>query len=62
MGPFSLLLSAGGALLFYLLYKALYFFFGQLQSPLRELRGPQSNYFFYGDLKQIWPAVRILLS
>ena len=50
----SLLLTPG----FYSVYKLVRFFYNNLTSPLRVLPGPPSASIIYGNLKQIWEAVR----
>jgi len=42
----------------YSVYKLLRFFYNNLTSPLRVLPGPPSASIMYGNLKQIWEAVR----
>jgi len=44
----------------YAAFKALTFFYGQWASPLRALPGPKSPSFIYGNMKQVFDAVRSL--
>ena len=53
----SLLITLG----LYSVYKLLEFFYNNLTSPLRVLPGPPSASIIYGNLKQIWSAVRSIL-
>jgi hypothetical protein len=57
MFSLTLPLSVVGALLALGLFKVIRFLYVQFDSPLRDLPGPSSNNFFYGDLKQIWESV-----
>ena len=54
----NLLISTGGTLLVFTLYKIFEFFYAQFTSPLRDLPGPRSPSFLYGNFKEIWHAVR----
>ena len=53
----KLVLSVGATLAAYGLYRLLEFVIGQLNSPLRDLKGPPSPSWVYGNLKQIFDAV-----
>ena|ERR1700730_13488346 len=54
----KLALSAGATLAAYGVYQLAKLVIGQLNSPLRDLRGPESPSWFFGNLKQIFDAVR----
>ena len=58
MGYERIVLSLLSTLGLYSVYKLLRFFYNNLTSPLRVLPGPPSGSILYGNLKQIWEAVR----
>lgn len=49
--------SLAGTLLAYGLYKVIRLIYGELTSPLRDLPGPKSSSWIYGNFKEIWEAV-----
>jgi hypothetical protein len=56
----NLLISTGGTLLVFGLYKVFFFFYDQFTSPLRDLPGPKNPSFLFGHFKEIFKAVRRL--
>ena len=58
---FNLLLSTGGTLLAYGVYRLLCVLYAQYTSPLRDIPGPESPSFLYGNFRQIWNVVQLSL-
>jgi hypothetical protein len=56
----KLVLSAAATLLVYGLYKLVVVVLGQLNSPLRDLPGPKSPSWIYGNFAEIIAAVRTI--
>lgn len=54
----KLLLSVTTTLLAFGLYKAVQFIVRNYNSPLQDLPGPESTNWIYGNLKEIFDAVR----
>ena len=56
----KLLVSSLGALFTFGLYQLVKLIITQRKSPLRDLPGPETSHWFYGNLREIWKAVRRL--
>jgi len=57
----QLLASVSGTLVFYGLYRLSNLIYEEINSPLRDLPGPKSESLFYGNFKQIWDAVSVVV-
>ena len=49
--------SLTATLLAYGLYKVVKLIYDEVTSPLRDLSGPKSSSWIYGNFKEIWEAV-----
>ena len=49
--------SLAATILAYGLYKVIKLIYGEVTSPLRDLPGPKSTSWIYGNFKEIWEAV-----
>lgn len=55
---FELLGSLAATLGAYVLYRLIKLYYEEYTSPLRDLPGPKSTSLIYGNIKEIWDAVR----
>lgn len=55
---FELLGSLAATLGAYVLYRLISLYYEEYTSPLRDLPGPKSTSLIYGNIKEIWDAVR----
>jgi hypothetical protein len=56
LGPLTATVTAYG------LYRLIKLYYEEFSSPLRDLPGPKSSSLIYGNIKEIWEAVRHRVS
>jgi hypothetical protein len=59
MALLQLLASVTGTLVIYGVYHLFKLIYNEINSPLRDLPGPENESLFYGNFKQIWGAVSV---